>query len=49
MMILSTHPHTDTAQDLYFVEHILALKYLWALLTHKELKISPSAYVKENL
>ena len=26
-----THTHTHPAQDLHFAEHILALKYLWAV------------------
>ena len=28
---LHVHTHTHAAQDLHFAEHILALKYLWAL------------------
>lgn len=37
-MISCTHTQTDNARDLQFVEHILALKYLWALLDTQRTK-----------
>lgn len=37
-----------TPRDLHSAEHMLAPKCLGAFLTHRELKIPPSAYVKQN-